>query len=277
MKAPRLLALLVCAGVSACALLPKHHPTTTITPVSTPVASEGRADDGYYAGAVRAVNARDYATALDALEMARQQDGDDIRVLNAFGVVYDKLGRFDVSAHFYALAAAIDPASRIVQQNVAYSALLQGKAGGESGPALASAAPKAAPVARLVEIAPGISRLDPSVGSPALISLPRGITGHPLALVDASGGRGIEPVRIGLRRLGWSASRLAESSAPAQPHSEIIYPTNARPVALALARTLPAHVDMVVCAKGCHGVQLVLGDDVAGWGRRSPRDAAHRA
>ena len=26
---------------------------------------------------------------------------DDIRVLNAFGVVYDKLGRFDLSARYY--------------------------------------------------------------------------------------------------------------------------------------------------------------------------------
>lgn len=277
MKAPRILALLVSASISACALMPKHHAVTTVTPVSTPVASDARSDDGYYEGAVRAIHARDYATALDQLEMARQQDANDIRVLNAFGVVYDKLGRFDVSAHFYALAAAVDPASRIVQQNLAYSALLQRKAGGDPGPALAATAPKPAAIGRLVEIAPGIIRLDGPIASPALVSLPRGITGHPLALVDASGGRGIEPVRTRLRRLGWSAPRLAESSAPAQPHSQIIYPTSARAVALALARTLPAHVDMVVCAKGCEGVQLVLGGDFAGWSRRNPRDAAHRA
>jgi hypothetical protein len=110
-----------------------------------------------------------------------------------------------------------------------------------------------------------------------LVSLPRGLTGHPLALVDASGGRAAERVRLRLEKLGWSAPRLAESSAPAQARSEIIYPVNARVVALALARTLPARVDMVVCANGCQGVRLVLGGDFAGWSRRSSRDAAHRA
>ena len=282
MKVFRILALLVSASVGACAFLPKHHAATPVTPVSTPLASQGRADDGYYEGAVRAINARDYATALDELEIARQQDANDIRVLNAFGVVYDKLGRFDLSAHFYTLAAAIDPGSRIVQQNLAYSALLQGKSVRDAEPTLAAAGPKPsarapAAVGRLVEVAPGITRLDGPIGAPTLVSLPRGITGHPLALVDASGGRGIEPVRVRLKKLGWSAPRLAESSAPTQPHSQIIYPTSARAVALALARTLPTHVEMVVCAKGCEGVQLVLGGDFAGWSHRNPRDAAHRA
>ena len=279
MKALRILPLLLLGAglLGACALLPKHHAFAKITPISTPIAQSDREDDGLYADAVRAINARDYATALDHLQSARQRDANDIRVLNAFGVVYDKLGRFDVSAHYYALAAAIDPSSAIVTQNLAYSTLLQHAAQRDSGPALAEAQPKPGAVGRIVEIAPGIARFDGPIGAPPQITLPRGITGHPLALVDAAGGHSIEPVRLELTRLGWTAPRLAERMAPTQPQSKIIYPAAARVVALALARTLPRHVDMLVCADGCESVQLVLGQDSAGWKYRASRDAAHRA
>jgi hypothetical protein len=49
-----------------------------------------------------------------------------LRSLNALGVVYDKLGRFDLSARYYAQARAIDPNSQVVAANVSYSNALQG-------------------------------------------------------------------------------------------------------------------------------------------------------
>ena len=64
--------------------------------------------------------------ALDYLQAARAKDPKNARVLNAFGVVYDKLGRFDLSARYYAQASAPDPNSPIVAKNMSYSRWLQG-------------------------------------------------------------------------------------------------------------------------------------------------------
>jgi len=79
-----------------------------------------------YEQAVTAIDQRDYATALDDLQQAREKNPNSARVFNAFGVVYDKLGRFDLSTRYYAQAMALDPGSRTVAQNMAYSKVLQG-------------------------------------------------------------------------------------------------------------------------------------------------------
>jgi hypothetical protein len=80
---------------------------------------------GYYESAVNAINGRHYALALDYLQAARAAKPDDVRVLTAFGVVYDKLGRFDLSARYYAQAATLDPKSTIITQDLDYSHRLQ--------------------------------------------------------------------------------------------------------------------------------------------------------
>lgn len=120
-----------------------------ITAVTTPSAPAASKADLYYASAVKAIDRRDYALALDMLQAAREQNPRDPRVLNAFGVVYDKLGRFDLSARYYAQAEAADPGSKVVAANQAYSAVLQGWTdGGPAAPtpgaqALADAPPQA--------------------------------------------------------------------------------------------------------------------------------------
>jgi hypothetical protein len=83
--------------------------------------------DARYADAAAAISRGDYARALDLLQAARARSGDDARILNAFGVIYDKLGRFDLSQRYYSRAQALDPASRIVAQNLVYSQILQGR------------------------------------------------------------------------------------------------------------------------------------------------------
>ncbi|HEY3811664.1 MAG TPA: LytR C-terminal domain-containing protein [Caulobacteraceae bacterium] len=85
-------------------------------------------DDGLYADAVKAIDRRDYGNALELLQAARDRTPEDVRVLNAFGVVYDKLGRFDLSGRYYAQAAALDPGSSIVANNESYSRVLQARA-----------------------------------------------------------------------------------------------------------------------------------------------------
>ncbi|HET9159022.1 MAG TPA: LytR C-terminal domain-containing protein [Caulobacteraceae bacterium] len=130
------LALVAAAALtsSGCSTIFHRPHFVRIRPVSTPTATadlgEPRkaARSAYYQSAVRAIGARDYALALDLLQTARSQDPNDPAVINAFGVVYDKLGRFDLSARYYAQAAALDPDSPIVRQNLAYSAVLQGRA-----------------------------------------------------------------------------------------------------------------------------------------------------
>lgn len=81
--------------------------------------------DLHYQRAVAAIDRRAYAQAIDQLQRAKAQGENDARVLNAFGVVYDKLGRFDLSARYYAQALLIEPESPIVRRNYAYSRYLQ--------------------------------------------------------------------------------------------------------------------------------------------------------
>jgi hypothetical protein len=95
-----------------------------ITPARSPDSAVTR-EEAYYQGAVTAIVNRDYAGALDLLQAARAARPDDVRVLNAFGVVYDKLGRFDLSARYYAQASALSPNSPVIMANEAYSAELQ--------------------------------------------------------------------------------------------------------------------------------------------------------
>lgn len=83
------------------------------------------AEDKLYAESVRAIEDRDYGKALDVLQLARDAKPDDARVLTALGVVYDKLGRFDLSNRYYDLAEKADPGSKIVAENRRYSVFLQ--------------------------------------------------------------------------------------------------------------------------------------------------------
>lgn len=116
------------AGVTAagCLSAPGGR-AVKLTSVHTPSTPASKIDL-YYAASVRAIEARDYAQALDYLQTARAIAPEDVRVINAFGVVYDKLGRFDLSHRYYTQAKALDPTSKVVDNNLAYSERLQGLA-----------------------------------------------------------------------------------------------------------------------------------------------------
>jgi hypothetical protein len=143
-------------GLSACAILPHGRAWLAFFPHKRPVMSVRaiplsapgpvvRADEGLYRDAASAIERRDYGLALDLLEAARDRDPRDPRILNAFGVVYDKLGRFDISADFYAQAEGLDPGSPILANNRAYSRMLQGKSASPDALAAAGPAHPAAP------------------------------------------------------------------------------------------------------------------------------------
>lgn len=116
-------------ALGACASFPHRTHTAKLEVRPHPLAEqvitpEARAS-AYYQDARSAIERREYATALQLLQAARDVKADDVRVLNGFGVVYDKLGRFDLSARYYAQAQALDPTSSVVANNMAYSAWLQ--------------------------------------------------------------------------------------------------------------------------------------------------------
>lgn len=108
-----------------CATAPQQAQWVEARPLQIGGDRQASAADGYYSGAVAAIGRRDYAAALELLQMARARAPRDVRVFNAFGVVYDKLGRFDLSARYYSQAAALEPSSPIIAANVAYSAVLE--------------------------------------------------------------------------------------------------------------------------------------------------------
>ena len=154
----------VLSGLSACALFHPHHRVKISVAAKSSAASLAK-EDVDYAAAVSAIDARDYLAALDDLQEARAHGGSTARVLNAFGVVYDKLGRFDLSAVYYERARKLDPASAIIAQNMAYSARLQAGADGPAAGSVTAVARAAPPPVddrpRLVEVSPGVLRLEP--------------------------------------------------------------------------------------------------------------------
>lgn len=129
-------------GLGACSHLPEFANLLRAKPVSTPAAMEpvgsGAAENRLYADAVKAIYARNYGQAIALLQLAREGKADDARVLTAMAVVYDKLGRFDLSDRYYAQAEKADPGSRIVAMDEKYSMILRGAAkADEAGVALA--------------------------------------------------------------------------------------------------------------------------------------------
>src|SRR5258706_1736209 len=116
---------LTIGGLAACTSLFGGE-EVKVRPIENMSSLTGAPQDRFYESAVSAINARDYGRALDYLQAARDRDPHNVKALNALGVVYDKLGRFDLSARYYAQARAIEPESRIVAENTGYSKVLQG-------------------------------------------------------------------------------------------------------------------------------------------------------
>jgi Flp pilus assembly protein TadD len=122
------------------------------------------ASERLYADAVQAIDKRDYGQAIALLQIAREAHPADPRVLTAMGVVYDKLGRFDLSDRYYDQAEKADPGSRIVAIDRKYSLFLRsaGKAG--------------TPAVALAQATPAAARSAPTAARPA----PRPATGDEL-------------------------------------------------------------------------------------------------
>lgn len=257
------------------------------------VQAELRPSIGYYENAVAAINARHYALALEYLQAARTQSPDDVRVLTAFGVVYDKLGRFDLSARYYGQAAARDPRSSIIAADIDYSRRLQGLTTAAPAPMVAQGGPNRPEgswpraVADLqgarvqdVSVTPAappktfasIGRKENATGLKPLPIAKTGappatrtvfLTGHPLMIVDASGRNDVDkPVKALLSGLGWTVAKGDSAKAPARLQTTIIYQEAMGTAAKALARTLLLPMRLTA-SNDIQGLQLVLGNDIS--------------
>jgi hypothetical protein len=262
------LATTLLLGLSSCAGLPRFPHWVEIKPIHRGEVRAEAVEGGYYASAVAAIDRRDYAQALDLLQAARARAPDDVKVLNAFGVVYDKLGRFDLSARYYAQAKTLDATSPILAANLAYSAELQHRA---AVPQLAAVAPAAATpmTVATASLAPGVIRLGFASPGTSTLALPL-LTSHALHIANASGRPdGAEPVRTQLASLGWSAPKARVNTVASELRTTITYSAERAVEAQALARTLPRGVQLVSCQDSCQGIRLTLGADALAW-RLSP-------
>jgi len=200
-----------------------------------------------YARAAQAIEVRDYALALDLLQVAAARAPDDVRVLNAQGVVYDKLGRFDLSVRYYARALRIDPNSTIVAHNQAYSAHLRDH---EADSRLARhGSPPIVPTPTPANPPPVLAG-----GAPRSAS-------RPVEIVDATGrAEGARPTRLALAHMGWSVAPSA-SAPQASERSILIYDRGYHDLARALARSLPFFPRIEAGEGGGSPLRLILGAD----------------
>jgi hypothetical protein len=216
-----------------------------------------------------------------------------VRVLTAFGVVYDKLGRFDLSARYYAQAASRDPRSGIIAADMDYSRRLQGLttaapvpmvaeggsnrsegigpqavAGLQGGKAQDVAVTSAAPQKISVSIGQtadviGLRPMSRAKTETPSVTKTVFLTGHPLMIVDASGRNDADkPVKALLSGLGWSVAKGESARAAVRPQTTIIYQEAMGTAAKALARTLSLPTRLTV-SDDIQGLQLVLGNDIS--------------
>lgn len=253
-------------SLTGCAGLPRIAHWAPIKPVNTAAVQPTAREDGYYAGASAAISRRDYAEALDLLQAARARKPDDARVLNAFGVVYDKLGRFDLSARYYEQARQLDPASAVVAANVTYSAVLRARSELPLAEEVAPIAQERPVLAVAPSPYPSVIRLGFAPQAIALAPAAAGRVGFAVEIADASGAPAqLDSLRRGLIRLGWSTPRIVLPRTTPAPYTTITYPARSVAVARGLANTLPARVRMVECADTCDRIRLVIGVDAAKW------------
>ena len=219
-------------------------------------------EDRLYDHAVKAIEDRDYGLALDILQMAKESRPDDPRVLTAMGVVYDKLGRFDLSARYYTLAEQVDPGSKVVAINRAYSQSIQSAAVHDSGGVTV--------MSRLEPGGTALSLARPPLTTAQQIAQITKVIRAGVGVSNATGRpQGANLVRLRLAKVGWSIAppranprRLAMST--------VYYPPVTLRVAKALARSIPYPVKLKACPD-CSQLRLYVGVDAL------PRAVAARA
>jgi tetratricopeptide (TPR) repeat protein len=248
-------------GLAGClqGLMPSHWVRTG--PASNPWTSLPPADPSDYDLALQAIDRGDYATALSTLQIARAHAPDDVRILNAFGVVYDKLGRFDLSARYYAQALKGAPNSEIILSNQKYSSALKNQS-----EFISEAISKESTKIRqneneIIKTERPKDHSDTQLKADYKIAYGKGVN-----IINSSGNQDrAELLRQRLQSLGWSVPESLADPAPAARKTTIIYPRGRRIVAQVLAITLYGRPALVDCLNRCSTISLTLGSDTDGW------------
>jgi hypothetical protein len=114
----RLLLTAALVATFGCAPSPDVHVRVAMSPVvRSPSLEQG----------IALLRSGNVSMAIETLRIAARQEPDSKRALNALGVAYDRLGRFDLSHIYYEQALAIAPADADILHNLSVSLRLQGR------------------------------------------------------------------------------------------------------------------------------------------------------
>jgi len=228
-----------------------------------------------YAGARQQLDAGNVALAIDGFRQALRANPQSVDALNALGVAYDRLGRFDLSGRYYGAALQLDPNSAKVRHNLALSIRMQMRMNKEEQLAenivpqvetVAAPASVAQPVTAEVPVRMErvsaqeivLSTRPPAKIGSVTVKLDRpevalaSASLHPfvpearqviepsrLHVLNAVGRRGqAGRMRQYLAGVGWRAVSVGDSRRRLQ-RSVLLFPAGAREKAEALASTLP--------------------------------------
>jgi hypothetical protein len=114
----QLLATVALTATFGCASSPKMQ----VRAVTPPIASSPSLEQG-----IALLRSGNVAMAIETLRIAARQDPGSKRALNALGVAYDRLGRFDLSRSYYEQALALAPADADILHNLSVSLRMQGR------------------------------------------------------------------------------------------------------------------------------------------------------
>lgn len=234
------------------------HLSIRPVPVSAPARDPSAGANEIYEHAAEAIDRREYGRALDLLQLARDGAPNDPRVLSALGVVYDKLGRFDLSKRYYDLAEAADPGSPVVARNRAYSKVLEARLQSARRPETLALEPGVQPEVRLAAAASV-----PSLAAASHLSMwaVRGGSSGGVRVVNASGrAGGGAALRDRLLARGWKARGGDDADGTPSRESVLRYPAIWPETARGLARSLRFPVRMEVC-NDCREIELSIGAD----------------
>lgn len=246
-----------------------------------------------YAEARRQLDEGNVALAIDGFRQVLRSNPRSVDALNALGVAYDRLGRFDLSQRYYDNALQIEPGSAKVRHNLSLSIRMQIRMNEEHAveQAVASApapavlpavlaerpAPAAASAVRLERVSAQeimlTTRPPARIGSVTVALDPpklavASVPLHPfmaqasetprLHVLNAVGRRGqAGRMRQYLAGVGWREVRVGDSRRRLA-HSVMLFPAGAREKAEALAGSLPFRPRTVQSAR-VRAIVLVLG------------------
>ena len=128
-------------------------------------APQGATGDAYAHGRER-LAAGDVGAALSAFRQALAANPQSVDALNGVAVCYDRLGQYDISRSYYALALALEPQSPTVLNNLGYSLYLQGDHAAAATPLRIAAASDDAEVAATARRTLALIAATPAVVAP---------------------------------------------------------------------------------------------------------------